>query len=97
MLLKCQACGLEFIILTWRSGAELAAAFGIYGGIEPVKPRKEFKAADGKTYKAPFPLKAAIVPIAEQVTCPECGERGRACMSDYCRARGPINRTFRRG
>jgi hypothetical protein len=97
LALKCTACGLEFIISTWRTGADLASAFGIYGGLEPVKPRKKFKTPDGKTYRLPFAVRGAKAPHAEQVWCPECGELGRAILCNFRRVQGPICRALQQG
>jgi len=92
LAMKCGDCGLEFVILTWRPGAELAAAFGIYTDIEPIAPADEHRIVDG--IPLPKGVPQYTVPDASQVTCPECAKRGDVHMLSYRRAKGPI---FRRG
>lgn len=92
ILLKCAECGLEFMIMTWRTGPELAAAFGVYGDIQPTDPPKTIK-VQGKTMPFPEEMRkkgAIITPCAEQVICPECATRGRVCVLNYRRTKGSI-------
>lgn len=69
--MKCSSCGLEHVLMTWRTPLEAAEAFGI--------PR------EGR--EAEVLLRA---PTASQVTCPECGLRGRSHLIFQRQARGPI-------
>lgn len=91
LVLKCMNCGLEFIIQTWRTGAELAAAFGIYGDLEPVA---ECDLKKLRVEKSPLPkgIPVSRSPDASQVSCPECAKRGDVVLINYRRAKGPIHR-----
>ena len=90
LVLKCKNCGLEFIILTWRTGPELAAAFGVYTDVDPLGKVTSARTRDGKILHCPQGAEAARNPDAEQVSCPECGKRGDVALCNYRRARGPI-------
>ncbi len=84
LLLKCGNCGLEFIILTWRTDAELQSDFGLTGDIEP---RKELEDKD-RSGKHRSVLTFAA-PGATQLTCPECAS-GEIALLNYRRAKGAI-------
>ncbi len=90
LFLKCKNCGLEFIILTWRTGPDLLAAFGIYEKPETLPDDTAVVDPFNEPVEVPEGHPLIKAPTATQVVCPECAIRGKTIVIDLRIAPGPI-------